>query len=143
MKSLLNRHKNRVLIPNPKILEKDFLIKDLAKRIASILKIKIKFVNDKNQLLKKNSKLNILLTKPFTHGQKINEELYSNDEKIFFDDHDKSIVITKLPNIDRTLKEYLKKILAEKNLNGIRKLIKKKYKKFPSNSNFKFISRTL
>ena len=143
MKSLLNRYKNKILIPNPKILKKDFLIKDLAKKIAFNLNIKINFVKNKRSLFKKNNKVNVLLTKPFTHGQKINEELFSSEEKIFSDHQDKSIVITKMPNIDGTLNVYLKEILSQKNLIGIRKLLKKKYKKFPIKSKFKFISKTL
>ncbi len=143
MKSLLNRYKNKILIPSPKILGKDFLIKDLAKKIASNLKIKIKFVKNKKKLFIKNNKVNVLLTKPNTHGQKINEELFSVDEKIYFDHRDKSIIITKMPNIDNSLNSYLKKILSEKNLIGIRKLIKKNYKQFPFKLKFDFISKTL
>ena len=143
MKSLLNRYKNKILIPSPKILGKDFLIKDLAKKIALNLKIKIKFVKNKKKLFVKNNKVNVLLTKPNTHGQKINEELFSVDEKIYFDHRDKSIVITKMPNIDNSLNSYLKKILLEKNLIGIRKLIKKNYKQFPFKLKFDFISKTL
>tara|TARA_B100001057_G_scaffold498882_1_gene607484 strand:- start:1578 stop:2738 length:1161 start_codon:yes stop_codon:yes gene_type:complete len=143
MKSLLNRYRNKIIIPSPKILGKDFLIKDLAKKIASILKIEIKFFKNKKHLFSKNNRVSVLLTKPYTHGQKINEELFSIEEKIIFDHKDKTIIIAQMPNVDNSLNEYLKKIMSEKNLIGIRKLIKKNYKQFPFKSKFNFLSKTL
>ncbi len=143
MKALLNRYNNKILIPSPKALGRDLAIKDLVKKIALILKIKIKFVKNKKDLSAKSDKINILLTKHDTHGQKINEELFSINEKIFYDLKDKKIIFTQMPKLDKSLNQYLKKILLAKNLNGIRKLIKKNYKKFPVSSKFNFISKTI
>lgn len=143
MKALLNRYNNKVLIPNPKIIGKDFLIKDLVKKIALILRAQIKFVKNKKRLLGKSKKLNILLTKPNTHGQKIKEELFSSDEKIFYDSKDRTILLTQMPKFDHLLDKFFKKILLQKNLNGIIRIIKMKYKKFPLSSKKNFISKTI
>ena len=45
------------------------------------------------------------------------------------------MVITKMPNIDGTLNVYLKEILSQKNLIGIRKLLKKNIKNSLLNQN--------
>ncbi len=143
MKSLLKRFKNQIIIPNPKILGKDFLIKELVENIAFILKLKIKFIRNKKKLNIKNKILNVLLTNPYTHGQKINEQLFSNDEKIYFDKNDKTIIYTKLPNIDKSLKNYFNKLLSKKNLQDIKKVIKQKYKSFDIISKVTSISKTI
>ena len=143
MKALLERYDNQILIPNPKIIGKDFLIKDLTKKIASILKIQIKFIKKEKDLNIKNKILNVLLTKPNSHGQKINEQLFSDDEKIYYDKNDKSIIFTKMPKFDKSLKKYLKKIISQKNLQDIKKVIKQKYKDFKLSSKVISISKTI
>lgn len=143
MKSLLSRFRNQIVIPSPKVIFKDFLIKELTTKIASNLKIKIKFIKKEKNLNKKDKKLNVLITKPNTHGQKINEQLFSDKEKIYFDKIDKSILYTRMPDMDKSLNSFFKKILSQKNLKDLKKIIKKKYKNFSLNSKVNFISKTI
>ncbi len=137
MKALLKRYSNQILIPNPKILGKDLIIKELTEKIAFSLKKKIKFIKNKKNSDIKNKIIDVILTKPNTHGQKINEQLFSFDEKIYFDKNDKSIIYTKMPKFDNSLKNYLNKLLSKKNLKDLKKVIKQKYK------NFKIISKVI
>ena len=89
-KSLLKRNNRKIVIPNPEILSKDYLITDIVEKIVKKLGFKPKF-NKKNKFTNnyKGKICNILLTS-LSEGQKSFEEFVSKKEKILVD-IDKSI----------------------------------------------------
>lgn len=140
-KSLLLRNNKMIIIPNPKILNKDYSIKSIVSKIAKILKKKIKFVKK----FKSNKKLKfceILLTKPNTHGQKIQEELFNKSEKIL-EDKDKTVIKVKMMTETINVDRFIKKLLRENNIYNLKKIIKNKYKKYIIKKNFTFLSKTI
>lgn len=140
-KSLLLRNNKMIIIPNPKILSKDYSIKSIVTKISKILKKKIIFVN-KTSSNKSSNFSEILLTRPNTHGQKIREELFRKSEKIL-EDKDKTIIkakmITKSINVDK----FIKKLLKVDNVNKLKKVIKIRYKKFKIKKKLTFLSKTI
>ena len=99
LKSLLKRNNKKIVIPNPKTLNKDYLITDLTARITKKFNFTPKFYKT-NKLIKnyKNGICNILLT-TISDGQKPFEEFVSKKEFVM-KDSDKSICKVDLPKYD-------------------------------------------
>ena len=119
-KALLKNNNNKIVVPNPEHLNKDFLILDLVKKITKHFGLIAKF----QKKLKKsnNSKiLNILLTPHNSHGQKLNEELISRSEKIYYF-YDDTYVSTDLP---KNKNNITNKLLSSKSINKIKQLLQK------------------
>tara|TARA_B100000242_G_C42822562_1_gene382231 strand:- start:229 stop:624 length:396 start_codon:yes stop_codon:yes gene_type:complete len=130
-----------IVIPNPKILNKDYSIKSIVTKISKILKKKIIFVN-KSSDNKTSDFSEILLTRPNTHGQKIREELFRKSEKIL-EDKDKTIVKAKMVTKSMNVDKYIKKLLKVNNVNKLKKVIKIRYKKFKIKKKLTFLSKTI
>ena len=96
-KSLLKKNDNKILTPNYDYLKKDFLIKDLIKKILIINKYKPKFSSKLNKKIKINKNYPVLLTKPNTHGQKYFEKFYEKTEKVYNDKNDKTVSMVNFP----------------------------------------------
>ncbi len=141
LKSLLLRNNKMIVIPNPKILNKDYSIKSIVTKISKILKKKIIFVN-KSSDNKTSDFSEILLTRPNTHGQKIREELFRKSEKIL-EDKDKTIVKAKMVTKSMNVDKYIKKLLKVNNVNKLKKVIKIRYKKFKIKKKLTFLSKTI
>ena len=141
LKSLLLRNNKMIVIPNPKILNKDYSIKSIVTKISKILKKKIIFVN-KTSDNKTSDFSEILLTRPNTHGQKIREELFRKSEKIL-EDKDKTIVKAKMVTKSMNVDKYIKKLLKVNNVNKLKKVIKIRYKKFKIKKKLTFLSKTI
>ena len=128
-KALLKNNNKKIVVPNPKYLDKDFLIIDLVKKITKYYGFNAKF-NKKLIKTKNNNKIfNILLTPPNSHGQKLNEELISKNEKIYYFDDD-TYISTDLPNYKDNITN---KLLSTNSIIKIKKYFKKRFKnyKFP------------
>ena len=105
-KALLKNNNKKIVVPNPKILNKDFLIVDLVKKISKYYRFKPRFNKKLIKSKNKNKSLNILLTPHNSHGQKLIEELISKNEKIYYFD-DKTYISTDLPNYKNNLTRRL------------------------------------
>tara|TARA_B110000008_G_C16897674_1_gene535427 strand:+ start:112 stop:1266 length:1155 start_codon:yes stop_codon:yes gene_type:complete len=140
-KSILERNNKMIVVPSPKILKKDFLLKYLVSEIAKNLKKRIRYVNK----FKKNSykKLNeILLTKPNTHGQKIFEELFDKREVIVIDE-DKTIVKVEMRLHRIDINKFMQRIFKISNVHFLKKEVRKVYKKYSIKKRLSFLSKTI
>ena len=137
-KALLKINNNKIVVPNPRYLKKDFLIVDLVKKISKYYGFKAKF-SKKLTKGKKNKTLKILLTPHNIHGQKLSEELISRNEKIYFT-KDFSYISTDLPYDKSNLTS---KILSSKNIDSIKKHFQKRFKNYKFSKKVFSISETL
>lgn len=132
-KSLLRKSDNYVIVPNLKLIENSLNLVELIKKLLKFYKFKI--TSNKKLHLKKNY-FYVKQTPSTILGQKLYEKLYEENEKIFFDNDKKHILVKKNKeklNIDLILNELLK----ANTLKEIKKLIKKNYKNYIiSNKNF-------
>ncbi len=127
-KSLLIRNNNKIIIPNPRILNKDFLIKDLTERIILNFKLNPKFYKNKNKILTnnyKNKQCYVLLTS-VSDGQKTYEELFSENENII-NDSDNTVCKVNLPPYNKRTLSLLNKILICKSINQIKTIILREF----------------
>ena len=130
-KSLLNRNNNKIIIPNPRVLNKDFLIKDLTEKIITNFKLNPKFYKNKNKILTnnyKNKQCYVLLTS-ISDGQKAYEELFSENENVH-SDTDNTVCKVNLPPYNKRILNLLNKILICKNINQIKKIILREFNNY-------------
>jgi len=130
-KALLKNNNKKIVVPNPKILNKDFLIVDLVKKISKYYRFKPRFNKKLIKSKNTNKSLNILLTPHNSHGQKLIEELISKNEKIYYFD-DKTYISTDLPNYKNNL---TRRLLSAKSIPEIKKYFQKRFK------NYKFLKK--
>lgn len=141
-KSLLKRNNKKIVIPNLKSLDKDFLITELAEKIVRKKNLIPKFCE--NKIIKKNYKnkiCQILLTRT-SDGQKKTENFFSHEENIFFD-KDKSICKIKLPSYSKKFRSILDKILKIEKINKLKKYLSKEFKNYNPPKNYIKISDTI
>ena len=130
-KSLLIRNNNKIIIPNPKKLNKDYFIKDLTKKIILKFKLKPIFYKNKNKVLinnYKNKQCYVLLTS-ISDGQKPYEELFSNSENIL-SDSDNTVCKVNLPPYDKKILKLLDKILNSNDIRHIKNYIFKEFRNY-------------
>ena len=141
-KSLLKRNNRKIVIPNPEILSKDYLITDIVEKIVKKLGFKPKF-NKKSKFTNnyKGKTCNILLTS-LSEGQKSFEEFVSKKEKILVD-IDKSICKIDLPKYNMKIKNIFKKILNFHNVNKLKKYLSKEFKEYKPPKKYAKISQTI
>ena len=120
-KSLLNRNNKKIIIPNPKILKKDYLIHSLVKKIIQGFNYSPKFVKKKFSKNYKNKICNVLLT-PLSDGQKTYEELIGTNEKIETD-YDKTVCKVEMQGYKKKTNNLLNKILKIKDLKKLKVLL--------------------
>ena len=142
LKSLLKRNNKKIIVPNSKILNKDYLLTELVKRIVKKLKYKTKFYKKIN--LKNNYKKKVcyILLTPISDGQKSYEELVSKKENIL-KDVDKSICKVDLPIYNKRVKLILDKILASNDINNLKKYLSLKFKNYQPPKKFINLSQTI
>ena len=138
-KALLNNNNKKIVVPNPKSLNKDFLIKDLVDKITKYYGYNAKFKKGyiKNAITKKD--YNILLTPPNTHGQKLHEELLSKNEKIY-QFNDATYISTDLPSYKNNLEV---KIFSASSIVEIKKILKQKFKNYNFSNKVLKVSKTI
>lgn len=141
-KSLLKKNDNKILTPNYDYLKKDFLIKDLIKKILIINKYKPKFFSKINKKIKINKIYPVLLTKPNTHGQKYFEKFYEKSEKVFNDKNDKTVSLVNLPE-ENNIDKILNYILKLNSINKIKTFLMKKFKSYKPPTNVIKVSQNL
>tara|TARA_Y100001958_G_C21171143_1_gene502886 strand:+ start:88 stop:1248 length:1161 start_codon:yes stop_codon:yes gene_type:complete len=141
-KSLLKRNNRKIVIPNPKILNKDYLITDVVEKIVKKFGFKPKF-NRKNKLTNNyTDKICYILLTSISDGQKSFEEFVSKQEKIL-EDVDKSICKIDLPKYNIKFKLILKKILNFHNIDKLKKYLSKEFKEYKPPKKYVKISQTI
>ena len=124
------------------MLKRDILITDIAKKILSKFNFKVKFTNKlKKTSNYKNKICNILLTS-LSDGQKLNEEIISDNENIITD-KDQTVLKVKLPHYDKSIEKITKKILNSKNLKELKTILIGKFKNFSSPNKRVNVSKTI
>lgn len=126
-KSLLKRNNHKIIIPNPKMLKRDILIIDLAKKIVKKFKFYPKFYS--NFKIKNNysNKICYILLTKLSDGQKYSEEFFYKNEKII-EDIDPSICKVEFPNLRQKVNRILKKIINLNNIDYLKKYLIKNLK---------------
>jgi len=141
-KSLLKKNDSKILTPNDNYLKKDFLIKDLVKKILILNKYKPKFLSKVNQKIKINKNYPVLLTKPNTHGQKYFEKFHEKSEKVYDDKDDATVSVVNLPE-EKNIDQILNYILRLESINKIKIFLMKKFKSYKPPSNIVKVSQNL
>ena len=101
-KSMLKRNNRKIIIPNSEILNKDYLLTELVKKITRKLKLIPKFYKKGNYTKNYKNKICYISLTSISDGQKSFEEFFSNKENIF-KDLDKSIYKVDLPAYDNKI----------------------------------------
>ena len=138
-KALLKNNNNRIVVPNPKHLNKDFLIKDLVSKITKYYGYNAKYNKKYFKNVINNKNYNILLTRPNNHGQKLSEELLSKNERIY-QFNDDSYISTDLPNFEVDLGN---KILLASSIFKIKKIFKKNFNNYTFSNKVLSVSKTI
>ena len=138
-KALLKNNNNRIVVPNPKHLNKDFLIKDLVSKITKYYGYNAKYNKKYFKNVINNKNYNILLTRPNNHGQKLSEELLSKNERIY-QFNDDSYISTDLPNFEVDLGN---KILLARSIFKIKKIFKKNFNNYTFSNKVLSVSKTI
>ena len=124
------------------MLNKDYLISDLTKKIVQEFGYKVKFHKNKKSIKKNyNSCCNIFLTQLRT-GQKDHEELLTKNEKVF-KDFDKTICTVEFPKMNKNLNVILNKITKSKNIYDLKFYLKKYFKRYQPQNNSIKVSKTI
>ncbi len=125
-KAILKKNDGKIILPNEKILKKQYLISDIIIKILKLKKLKFKFISKKNHIIY-NKFINILLTSSNNHGQKNIEQLFDErKENLIYDIDDNTIVKTNLSPLDN-VKLILNKINNLNNFNDLYNFLKKKF----------------
>ena len=126
-KSILKRNKNKILMPSDRILNKEYKLSSLVKKLLFIYGYKIKY--SKRILSVKKSFFPVVIINDNLEGQKNYEEFYNkNRDQVTYDKDNQTMKIELINNIDVDL--IVKKIQKQKTKNEIIKLIQKKIKTF-------------
>ena len=126
-KAILKRNKNKILMPSDRILNEEYKLSSLVKKLLFIYGYKIKY--SKKVLSVKKSFFPVVITDDNLEGQKNYEEFYNkNIDQVTYDKDNQTMKIELINNIDVDL--IVKKIQKQKTKNEIIKLIQKKIKTF-------------
>ena len=126
-KAILKRNKNKILMPSDRILNKEYKLSSLVKKLLYIYGYKIKY--SKRVLSVKKSFFPVVIINDNLEGQKNYEEFYNkNRDQVTYDKDNQTMKIELINNIDVDL--IVKKIQKQKTKNEIIKLIQKKIKTF-------------
>ena len=127
LKSVLKKNKNMILMPSNKLLNKDFTLAFLAKKIASVYGYKLKYTNKFTKI--KNRVYPVIISNKNLVGQKNYEEFFDKKNDTIIYDKDLKTMKIKL-NSKINVSSIIKDIQHKKNKLEIIKLIKKKIKTF-------------
>ena len=129
-KSILKKNKNKILMPSDKIMNKEYTLSFIIKKLLNIYGYKIKYSN-KLLPIEKNL-FPVVVSRKNLEGQKSYEEFY--DQKLNKISHDKDGQTMKIDLINNINVDYvINKLLKLKSKNSIIKLIQKKIKTFKPN----------
>ena len=141
-KSLLKRNNKKIVIPNSKTLDKDYLLTELVEKITKKLNLTPKFYKKSNITNNYKDKICYILLTSISDGQKSFEEFVSKKEKIL-EDVDKSICKVDLPAYDNRVKFILDKILNSNNIDKLKKYLSIEFKNYQPPKKYIKVSRTI
>jgi UDP-N-acetylglucosamine 4,6-dehydratase len=129
-KSILKKNKNKIIMPSDKIMNKEYKLSFIIKKLLNLYGYKIKYSN-KILSIKKNI-FPVVVSRKGLEGQKDYEEFYDkNLNKVIYDKDKQTMKIDLINNIN--VDSMTKKLPQLKSKNEIIKLIQKKIKKFKPN----------
>ena len=141
-KSLLKRNNKKIVIPNSKILYKDYLLTKLVEKITRKFNLTPKFYKKGNITNNYRNKICYILLTSTSDGQKSFEEFASKKENIL-EDIDKSICKVALPSYDNNIDDILDKILKFADINKLKKYLSIKFKNYQPPKKYTKVSRTI
>ena len=141
-KSLLKRNNKKIVIPNSKILNKDFLLTELAEKIVKKYNLKPKFYKKRNIKNNYRNKICYIMLTSISDGQKSFEEFFSKKENIIID-VDKSIHKVDLPIYDNKVEFILNKILNIDSIDKLKKYLSKEFKNYEPPKKYIKVSQTI
>lgn len=141
-KSLLKRNNKKIVIPNLKILEKDYLLTEIIEKITRKFNLTAKFYKQGNIKINYRNKICYILLTPMSDGQKSFEEFALKNENVL-EDIDNSICKVDLPSHDNSVDKILDKILKSNDIGRLKKYLSIKFKNYrPPKKTFK-LSQTI
>ncbi len=141
-KSLLKRNDKKIVIPNPKVLTKDYLISELTKKITKKFNFIPKFYKKGNINNNYKNRICYILLTSISDGQKSFEEFVSKKENIL-EDIDKSICKVDSPSYDKSVDDILDKILKSNDIDKLKKYLSIKFKNYQPPKKYIKVSRTI
>jgi FlaA1/EpsC-like NDP-sugar epimerase len=141
-KALLKRNNKKIVIPNSKTLDKDYLLTDLVLKITKKLNLTTKFYKKSNITNNYKNKICYILLTSISDGQKSFEEFVSKKENIL-EDVDKSVCKVDLPTNNRRVKFILDKILNINNIDKLKKYLSIEFKNYQPPKKYIKVSRTI
>ena len=131
-KSILKKNKNKILMPSDKLMNKEYRLSLIVKKLLDIYGYRIKY--SKKLLPIKKNIFPVVVSKKDLEGQKNYEEFYDKKlNKIIYDQDGQTMKIDLTSNINV---DYMINRLSQlKSKNDIIKLIQKKAKTFKPNKN--------
>jgi len=141
-KSLLKRNNKKIVIPNSKTLDKDYLLTELVEKITKKFNLTPKFYKKSNITNNYKDKICYILLTSISDGQKLFEEFVSKKENIL-EDVDKSICKVDLPDYDNRVKFILDKILNSNNIDKIKKYLSIEFKNYQPPKKYIKLSRII
>ena len=141
-KSLLKRNDKKIVIPNSKALDKDYLLTELVEKITKRFNLKPKFYKKKNITNNYKDKFCYILLTSISDGQKSFEEFFSKKENIL-EDFDKSVCKVDLPTYNYRVKFILDEILNSNNIDKLKKYLSIEFKNYQPPKKYIKVSRTI
>ena len=141
-KSLLKRNNKKIVIPNSKILDKDYLLTEIVEKITRKFNLTAKFYKKGNITNNYRNKICYILLTSISDGQKSFEEFASRKENIL-EDIDKSICKVDLPSYDNSVDDILDKILKSNDIDKLKKYLSIKFKNYHPPRKYIKVSRTI
>ena len=124
---MLKRNNRKIIIPNSEILNKDYLLTELVKKITRKLKLKPKFYKKGNYTKNYKNKICYISLTSISDGQKSSEEFFSNKENIS-KDRDGSICKVDLPTYNNKVNFILNRILNSNDVEKLKNIYQKNSK---------------
>jgi FlaA1/EpsC-like NDP-sugar epimerase len=126
-KAILKKNKNKILMPSNRILNKEYSLSSLVKKLLDIYGYKIKY--SKKVLSVKKSSFPVVVIDNNLEGQKNYEEFYNRDiDQVIYDNDNQTMKINLVSRMNVNL--IVKKIQKQKTKKEIIKLIQQKMKTF-------------
>ena len=131
-KAILKKNKNKIIMPSDKIMNKEYKLSFIIKKLLKIYDYKIKYTN-KILPIKKNI-FSVVVSSKDLEGQKNYEVFYDKKlNKVKYDKDKQTMKIDLIYNIN--VDSMIRKLSQLKSKNSIIKLIQKKIQKFKPNQN--------
>lgn len=127
LKSILKKNKNKILMPSDKIINREYELSYLVKRLLALYGFKIKYTKKISSI--KNNLFPVVVYSKNIEGQKNYEEFY--DKNKFNVEYDNDFKTMKIDLINRLkVDDLIKKIIKQKTKKMITKIVRQKIKNF-------------